>query len=749
MNMEREKADKGHKNIRKVSFDCVVVGGGISGMETALNLANMGFKTLIVEKEASIGGKMILLSKVFPTLDCSSCISTPKMAETFNHERITVFTYSEVKSIENAQSSDSSPSEKPSFVVRVKRRPTYVDPSKCTGCSNCEKVCTVPRPDQFNEGLIARRAIYIPFPQAVPKKAVIEKKGLSPCSRSCPAGIRAHGLVALTRNGRFERGVLRAMQDAPFLGALSGLCPRFCEGACTMGKRGNKPVPIRDITAFLLTFAPTGSNDTASPATRLSLKDIKGAEGEDSPVYIVGSGVIALSLSYYLARAGKDAILLRDKGNDGAEGELGGFLWDAVRDGRISRDILLKDIELIKESGVAILKDDEIEEGLLEDMHREKEGLKGVFFEGSYRDLYKIVEEKGRYELLPYFVSIARSMSEDILRGKRPDGLSGYEQILRDGIERTERLNKDRGNGSDALPIYMDMERAVNEAGRCLDCAVCSECYECVRACPASAIDFSMREEEVIVDAKAVVAATGFKLFDAASKPLLGYNRLPNVITAMEMDRLLSPTRPFNAVLRPSDGKVPANIAFILCAGSRDKTAENPWCSRICCMYSIKQAQLLMGAIPIANITIYYIDIRAFGKGYEAFYQQARAMGTSFIKGKVSRIEQADNGHDLFVYYEDMERKGKIRHARHDLVVLSTGAVSNHSLAKAIKGADAATDEAGFFDEVSSTIEPSISNIKGLFVVGAATGPKDIPDCVIHAGACAAQVASYLLRGEG
>ena len=97
---------------------------------------------------------------------------------------------------------------------------------------------------------------------------------------------------------------------------------------------------------------------------------------------------------------------------------------------------------------------------------------------------------------------------------------------------------------------------------------------------------------------------------------------------------------PYNAVLRPGDGKVPANIAFILCTGSRDQTVGNQLCSRICCMYSLKHTQLIMGALPLADVTVYYIDIRAFGKGYDEFYQQAGGMGANFVKGRVARIEE-------------------------------------------------------------------------------------------------------------
>jgi heterodisulfide reductase subunit A len=218
------------------------------------------------------------------------------------------------------------------------------------------------------------------------------------------------------------------------------------------------------------------------------------------------------------------------------------------------------------------------------------------------------------------------------------------------------------------------------------------------------------------------------------------------VIDAMQMDRLLAPTRPYNAVLRPSDGKAPDNIAFVLCTGSRDKTVKNPVCSRVCCMYSAKQAQLIMGALPIAEVTIYYMDIRAFGKGYDEFYEQARAMSVHFIKGKVARIEETAN-QDLILYYEDMEGDGGVKRAVHDLVVLSVGGLPNLDALNYFKGQGLGIDPDSFFiAEADETIEPGQTTIEGVFVAGAASGVRDIPDSVLHAGAAAAQVAAYLKR---
>jgi heterodisulfide reductase subunit A len=220
------------------------------------------------------------------------------------------------------------------------------------------------------------------------------------------------------------------------------------------------------------------------------------------------------------------------------------------------------------------------------------------------------------------------------------------------------------------------------------------------------------------------------------------------------MDRLIAPTRPFNNVLRPGDGKVPDNIAYVLCTGSRDSSIEhagcgedcsnNPICSQICCMYSIKQAQLLMGALPMADITIYYIDIRAFGKGYEEFFQQSKSMGVNFVKGKVAKIRENENGSgDLILRYEDVT-KGVVKESKHDLVVLSTGVVPNKSVPAMFTNVVLELDKFNFVKQKDELVSPSITSIPGVFVAGAASGPKDIPDSILSAGCAASEVAAYL-----
>jgi heterodisulfide reductase subunit A-like polyferredoxin len=295
------------------------------------------------------------------------------------------------------------------------------------------------------------------------------------------------------------------------------------------------------------------------------------------------------------------------------------------------------------------------------------------------------------------------------------------------------------------IELPLTEEEARYGANRCLDCGVCSECHECVKVCPANAIDFDLRDAEQTIEVKSVIVSTGFNLFDAHRKPTYGYGKFPNVITAMQMDRILAPTRPFNGVIRPSDGKAPDNIAYVLCVGSRDQSVDNPLCSRVCCMYSIKQAQLIMGSLPLADITIYYIDIRAFGKGYDEFYEQARGMGVYFVKGRVAQIGELDNG-NLDVQYESIDRNGGLRHAEHDLVVLSTGFTPNLDALRMFKNDNLEADAHAYVREIDEDINPGRTSIDGVFVAGAASAPRDIPDSILHSGAAAAQTAAFIER---
>jgi NADPH-dependent glutamate synthase beta subunit-like oxidoreductase/NAD-dependent dihydropyrimidine dehydrogenase PreA subunit len=320
-----------------MDYDVLVVGGGIGGMESALTLGDMGFRVLLVEKEASIGGKMILLSKVFPTLDCASCISTPKMAATANHPRIDVLTYLEVERILRKEDG--------SFLVNLHRNPTFIDPAKCTGCAQCEVACTVAISDEFNSDLIARRAAHIAFPQAVPKKAVIDRRGTSPCSYTCPAGVKAHGYVSLVRSGKYYEAFRLHMEDAPLPGCLSRACYAPCEEECTRCYFEG-PVSLRGIKRFMV---DRYYRDHTEP------EFWPPEEGNGKRIAIMGSGPAGLSAAYFLAKSGYAVTIFE------SAAEPGGTMRWGIPSYRLPKDILARDIRNITALGVEIRTNSKIE----------------------------------------------------------------------------------------------------------------------------------------------------------------------------------------------------------------------------------------------------------------------------------------------------------------------------------------------------------------------------------------------------
>jgi len=177
-----------HNNNGRTPVGAVmVVGGGIAGMQASLDLAEQGFKVYLVESKSAIGGHMAQLDKTFPTNDCAMCTLSPKLVETGRHLNIEILTNTEVMSVAG---------EAGDFTARVRRHPRYIDPLKCVGCGDCEKVCPIVLPDQFNEELSPRRAAYRLYPQAIPAAFAIEKKGIAPCRDACPASQRAQGYIA-------------------------------------------------------------------------------------------------------------------------------------------------------------------------------------------------------------------------------------------------------------------------------------------------------------------------------------------------------------------------------------------------------------------------------------------------------------------------------------------------------------------------------------------------------------------------
>ena len=208
------------------------------------------------------------------------------------------------------------------------------------------------------------------------------------------------------------------------------------------------------------------------------------------------------------------------------------------------------------------------------------------------------------------------------------------------------------------------------------------------------------------------------------------------------MERLLAPHGPYGRVLRPSDGKMPESIAYVQCAGSRDQTLGVPYCSRVCCMYAIKQAMLLSGSLPLADITIYYMDIRAFGKGYEQFYQHAKAMGIEFVKGKVARITEGED-QSVVVRVERIDEDGQVEERKHDLVVLSLGMLPARGPRR---GSPTLRD---WPPTASPTCRgprtrPAAPARRASSWPARRRGPKDIVDTIVEAGAAAMEASLYL-----
>ncbi|MGV8040147.1 MAG: FAD-dependent oxidoreductase [Thermoanaerobaculaceae bacterium] len=443
----------------------LVIGGGVAGIQTALEVADAGKKVILVERSGTIGGHMAMFDKTFPTLDCAACILTPKMVAVHEHDMIELLTNSEVTRVTGSPGA---------YRVEVRRHARRVDETSCVACNACTEICPISVLSEFDQGLTHRKAIYIPFPQAVPNTYLVD--------------------------------------------------PEAC-------------------------------------------------------------------------------------------------LW---------------------------------------------------------------VQSEGK------------------------------------------------------------------------------RCGACAKKCPKECINLAEEDRTVTFEVGTIVLATGYDLLDARKVERYGYGKHPNVLTALEFERITNASGPTGGKivtkskvpnrrlktdewLATPDGAAPRSVAIIHCVGSRDAN-YNPYCSRVCCMYSLKFAHLVREKLPDATCYEFYIDMRAFGKGYEEFMERIKAEGAHVVRGRTAEVSEV-NG-QLVVKGEDIVQDRLVQYPV-DLVILAVGLVPSAGTTELAKVLGVPRDQDGWFSELNYNSEPTYTERGGIFVAGVCQGPKDIPDTVAQAAAVAAGVLRSISSGRG
>jgi len=275
-----------------------------------------------------------------------------------------------------------------------------------------------------------------------------------------------------------------------------------------------------------------------------------------------------------------------------------------------------------------------------------------------------------------------------------------------------------------------------------IDRTICLGCRLCEYICEAGAIDFTQKEELIPLNVGSIIIAQGSTPYNALALKHYGYGRFSNVITSSEFERILSASGPFiGHVLRPSDGKVPEKVAWIQCIGSRDRRIGNDYCSAICCMYAIKEAIIAKEHESDIDCHIFFIDIRAYGKGFEEYYLRAQDLGIRFLRGKIALINEDPHTKNLIIAYENTET-GKVVEENFDMVILSIGLQPSNSNIDLSKKLGINLNKYNFY--YTNIFNPLETNKPGIFVCGTCSGPKDIPETVSEASGAAGKVSSLL-----
>jgi heterodisulfide reductase subunit A-like polyferredoxin len=304
----------------------MVVGGGIAGMQASLDLADQGYRVLLVETKSAIGGHMAQLDKTFPTNDCAMCTISPKLVDTGRHLNIDLKVDTDVLKVEG---------EPGNFTVTLRHKPRYIDTEKCVGCGDCVDVCPVVIPDPFNEHLSERRAAFRLYPQGVPNAYAIEKLGVSPCRDACPAGQRAQGYIALIREGRYDDALRVIKEDNPFPGICGRICNHRCEDACNRGLI-DEPINIRALKRFVTDKVYEKPREPVAPAEKVY----------DQRVAIIGAGPCGLTAAQDLANLGYPVTVFE------ALPVAGGMLRVGVPEYRLPTEIIEREVADILDLGI-------------------------------------------------------------------------------------------------------------------------------------------------------------------------------------------------------------------------------------------------------------------------------------------------------------------------------------------------------------------------------------------------------------
>jgi len=380
--------------------------------------------------------------------------------------------------------------------------------------------------------------------------------------------------------------------------------------------------------------------------------------------------------------------------------------------------------------------------------------LKGIFAGGdAVTGPYTVIEAMAAGRKAA--ISIDRYLNgEDMRVGREGEGSQESEiEVDTEGVEPKKRtevatlpLSERKGNFKEVVLGFSE-EEIIKEAKRCLACGGCSECMQCVEACKAEAVLHDMLEEDREINVGSVILFPGFDEFNPQLKQEYGYKRFPNVVSSIEFERILSASGPYQGqVTRMSDDKHPKSIAWIQCVGSRDSKIKRGYCSSVCCMYSTKEALITKEHAPDTETSIFYMDMRAYGKDFDKYIKRAESeYGVRYVRSRISELKEDLKTHNLRIIYETDD--GKLASEEFEMVVLSVGLEAPRSAKEIAEKFNIQLNSYNFAQ--TGTFEPLHTSRPGIFVGGAFSGPKDIPETVAQGSGVAAEASSILSEVRG